>query len=201
MEEIITKEELKEIMSLKGEARGIAPKNSAKFIQKEEGEQGLKKLEETMAKIGYPIDYSKIKPMNFYPLKLLALTLLVIKKLFNYDDKKFLEMGYFRGKSSWFIRFFMNRLVSFEKLKKGAPEMWRMFHTAGKVKVIEADKKKRIVIMRIRNYRCHPIHCQVLVGIFSALAQFVLKREGEIVGEETKCIYRGDEYHEFLLKW
>jgi len=201
MEEIITKEELEELMSLEGEARGIAPKNSAGFIQKEEGEQGLKKLEATMAGLGYPIDYSKIKSTNFYPLKLLGLTLLVIKKLFNYDDKKFREMGYFRGKSSWFIRFYMSHLASFDELKKGAPKMWKMFHTAGDIEVVEADKKKRIVIMRLKNYRCHPIHCQVLIGIYSALIQLVLKGKDEMVGEERKCIYRGDEYHEFSLKW
>jgi len=197
MEQIITKEEIKEFLKIKGEIRGLGFKTEAKFVLKEEGEEGLKKLEDQMAKLGYP--YGEIKAMDFYPLGLLAVNMLVIKRLFNYDDKKFQEMGKFEAKSSLIIRLFMKYFVSLERVAKEAPKMWRKYYTVGDLKVPEVNQEKRYIIIRIENFSLHPILCQILIGYFHSIVRMVLK--GEITCEETKCVFRGDECHEFLMKW
>ena len=61
MEEIIIKKELDELMSLKGEVKGAGIKTHGEFILKEEEEEGLKKLEEIVTKLGYSIKYKEIK--------------------------------------------------------------------------------------------------------------------------------------------
>ena len=91
MEQIISKEEFDKFIKIEGQIRGVAFKTEEKFILKEEGEKGLKKLEEEMEKVGY--SYSRIKTMNFYPLGLQAISLLIIKRLFAYDNEKFQELG------------------------------------------------------------------------------------------------------------
>jgi len=197
MEQIITKEEIKEFLKLKGEIRGIGFKTEAKFILEEEGEEGLKKLEDQMAKLGYP--YNEIKTMDFYPVGLLAVALVVIKRLFNYDDKKFQEMGKFEAKSSLIIRLFMKYFVSLERVAKEAPKMWRKYYTIGDLKVPEVNQEKRYIIIRIENFSLHPILCQVLIGYFLSIVKMVLK--SEVVCEEAKCVFRGDECHEFLMRW
>ena len=197
MEQIITEEEIKEFLKLKGEIRGLGFKTEAKFVLKEEGEEGLKKLEDTMAKLGYP--YNEIKTMDFYPLGLLAVNMLVIKRLFNYDDKKFQEMGKFEAKSSLIIRLFMKYFVSLERVAKEAPKMWRKYYTIGDLKVPEVNQEKRYIIIKIENFSLHPILCQVLMGYFLTIVKMVLK--GEATCEETKCVFRGDECHEFLMRW
>jgi hypothetical protein len=197
IEQIITKKEFDEFLKLKGEIRGLGFKTEAKFVLKEEGEEGLKRLEDQMAKFGYP--YSEIKTMDFYPLGLLAVALVVIKRLFNYDDKKFQEMGKFEAKSSLIIRLFMKYFVSLEKVAKEAPKMWRKYYTVGDLRVLKVDQEKRHIIIRIENFSLHPILCQILIGYFHSIVRMVLK--GEITCEETKCVFRGDEYHEFSMKW
>ncbi len=106
MPSIISKEELEELMKIKGEVRGMGMRTHAEFILKEEGKEGLKKLEEEMAKLGHPIKYRKIKKMSFYPMYLEAPTLVLIQRIFSYDDKKFHEIERFHSKFSLIFRLF-----------------------------------------------------------------------------------------------
>lgn len=197
MEEIITKEEFNEFMKLKGEIRGIGFQTEAKFVLKEEGEEGLKKLEDQMAKLGYP--YEDIKIMDFYPVGLLAVALVVIKRLFNYDDKKFQEMGEFESKFSLIIRLFMKYFVSLERVAKEAPKMWRKYYTIGDLKVVELNEKERYIVLRIENFSLHPILCQVLRGYFLNIVKMIIRHKTSC--EEIKCTHKGDDYHEFSVKW
>jgi hypothetical protein len=200
MEEIISKKEFDELMKLEGEAKGVPFKTEANFILKREGGQGLKKLEDTMAKLGYPIKYRKMRSMNLYPLGLLAVNLLAIKRLFNYDNKKFQEMGSVEAKtSSLIIRLFMKYFVSIERAAKEISKMWRKHYTTGDLKIIEYDKKKKYAILRLKDFRCSSLFCQDLIGYFPSVLQMIIG--SKVNCEEVKCIHRGDEYHEFLLKW
>lgn len=199
MEQIISKEEVDELMKLKGQIRGAAIKEVIKYILKEEGKDGLGKLEDAMEKIGYSIKDKNIKAMKFYPLGLEASTLVAVKRLFNYDDKKFQDLGKFAGKFSIIIRLFMGYLASIDKIAKETPKMWRKYFTIGDLNIAEINEEKKYVILRIENYYLHPIHCQILIGYLSSILQIVVK--SPVKCEETKCTFRGDEYHEYLLKW
>ncbi len=199
MEQIISKEELEELMRIEGETRGMSIKGEADFILKEEGEEGLKKLEETVANLGFPIKFNEVKSMDFYPLYVEAVMLVAIKKLFNYDEKKFQEMGRFESKLSLIIKLFIKYFVSLERAIKVAPRMWRENYTVGNLKVAEFDEEKKYALLRIENFRFHPLHCQDLKGYFSGVIQMIVGKP--VTCQEMKCIHRGDEYHEFLMKW
>ncbi len=199
MAEKLTKEIAQKMMEIKGRVRGVAIKGDLEFILEKEGEKGLKKLEEEIARVGYPIRYNQLKPMNFYPIGMKGITLLAIKNLFNFDNKKFQEMGRFGSKLHPVIRVFMKYFVSPEMFVSQAPRMWRSYYTIGECKVVEFNKEKRYVILRIDNFSYFPDHCQVLIGYFSNIFQMVINKE--VTCEETKCVFKGDEYHEFLLKW
>ena len=199
MEQVISKEEVDKLMKIKGEVRGIAIKSYANFVLKEEGKEGLKKLEEAMAKIGYPIKYRDVKLTSFYSLGLEAITLTAIKRLFNYDDKKFQEMGRFESRTPIVIRLFMKYFVSIEMTVKKASKMWRKYFTVGNLRVVKLDREKRYAILRIENFHFIPILCENLKGYIASIIEIVIKEKTTC--EETKCIHRGDEYHEFLVKW
>lgn len=198
MEQIISKEELNELMKLKGEIRMGGVKNNAEFILEKEGEEGLRKLEEAMASIGFPIEYRKIRDSEFRPTWFLAIHLLAIKRVLNYDDKKFQEMGTLQGKSSFMARIFMRYFISLERGLKQIEKAWDRYNTVGKLELVEYDVKRGYAILRIRDFKCHPLQCQIFKGLFSTMPKMIVKREATC--EETKCIHRGDEYHEFMLR-
>ena len=98
MEKIIPKEKAEKLMNLKGEVKGIAIKSDMEFILKKKGKDGLAKLEKAMADLGHPIEYEKVRTMDFYPMGFLALLTPVVEKLFNFKKEDFIEMGRFAAK-------------------------------------------------------------------------------------------------------
>jgi hypothetical protein len=199
MEQIISKEELNELMRIKGEVRGMGMRTHAEFIVKEEGEDGLKRLEDTMVELGHPIKFREIRRMNFYPLGLEAVMLVAIKRLFNYNDEKFQELGKFHAKFSLIIKIFMKYFVSFDSMARETPRIWRKYFTTGDIKVVEFSEEKKYAILRVKDFKFHPLHCQIFMGTLSIVIQMMVKNK--VAYEETKCIFRGDDYHEFLMKW
>jgi len=199
MEEIISKEELDKLMKIEGEVRGVGMKGGEEFILKEKGEEGLKQLEEAMAKLGCPIKYKEIESTHFYPLGWEAVTFLVFMRLFNFDDEKIQEAGGFLTKTSLFLRLFMKYFVSLQRMIEEVPKIWRRSYTVGDLKVVEFNEEKRYVVLRLENFRVHPFYCQVFIGYFQSVLRMIVR--GEPSCEETKCVFRGDPYHEFLLKW
>jgi len=198
MEKAISKKELDELKKIEGEVRGAGLKDMLEFILKEEGKEGLKQLEDVVESLGYSLKYKDIKRMDFYPLVLLVVLFLTIKKLFNYNGKKFQAMGRFCSKSSVMLRLFMKYLGSIDQVVKEAPTMYKKYFTIGSLKIMEYDKKKKYVIGRVESLILYPAQYQYLTGYFSSVVEMVTK--SSVTCEETRA-YKDGKYHEFLLKW
>jgi hypothetical protein len=137
MEPIISKKEKMELQEIKGQVRGLSMKGHAKFLLKEEGENSFKKVEREMQKLGYKFKYDKIKKLKFYPLNLYCTELLVIKRIFNYKNEKFKEIGGFNCKTSLLVRLFIKYFASLGKMARQTPIFWRKYFTVGDTKVSE----------------------------------------------------------------
>lgn len=199
MEQMISEEEIKELLEVKGEIRGVSIRNTAEFVLREEGKEGLDRLEKAVEDLGHPLVYENIQKMEFYPLGLWGIYMIVMKKIFNYSEDKIKELGAHNVKSSFIIRLFMKYFFSLDKMAKEGPKIWKKYNTAGDLKVADYSNEEKYVVLRIENYHFHPIHCQNLKGYLSAIIQMIVK--DKTTCEETKCVYRGDPYHEFLIKW
>ncbi len=199
MEEQITKEALEKLAGVEGESRGTSFKADGDFILKEKGEEGLLRLEERMAELGYPIKYKEMKATDFFPSGLRGVELLVIRELFNFTKEDFAQMGIFQTKISLILKLFMKFFVSLDVLSKKVPEMWRRYYTVGDLKVIEINTAEKYLILTLSNFALHPFHCQLLEGYFANTVKMVMGVP--VTCEETKCIFKGDSYHEFVAKW
>jgi hypothetical protein len=201
MTQELTKEVAKGLMEIKGEVRGVVLKTDADYVLKEKGKEGLKKVEEEFKKLDYPIKYKEIKTMAFYPVGLRALSLLAIKKVFNFDEEKIREIGLFATKVSLIVKLFIRSFLSVERVFfKEAPRLWKKHWTAGELDPIVLDEEKKYGILRLKDFSLHPIFCCFLEGYFAGVAQMVIKSL-QITCQETKCTFRGDEHHEYLIKW
>jgi len=193
MENIIRKEELDELLNVKGEVRGVSLKTQSDFVLEKDGRESYERLKTVLKELGFSLD--EMKPMNFYPLGWERVMLIVIKRLFNYDDEKFVEMGRSEAKVSFIIRLFMKFFVSIDRVVKEIPAMWREYYTVGDLTVSEINKEKRYILLRLKEFPLHPIQFSNLKGYFPSVLQMV-------VGKKTKCeIKKGDDFTEFLLSW
>lgn len=194
---MIPEDTLKKFKELSGKIRGTTLKAYGDFILKEEGKEGLKKLEKEMKESGYPVQYEKVKGMEFFPISYQAVTIELIKNIFNYDSERFREIGRFSAKFSLIVRLVAKYFFSVEKVVGRVAKIWRKHYTVGDIEIVEADTEHKHSVVRVKNFKVHPLQCEVLKGYLESLLQMVVGEER--VGKETKCVFRGDEYHEFVF--
>jgi hypothetical protein len=200
MKEIISKKEVAEIMKTKGEILGDSIKVDLKYILFAEGKEGLQRLEDEMARLGYSIKYKSIKRNDIYPAGMLSLEFTVIDKIFHYDKEKLEKMGRVEVNMSLsIIRFFARYFISIEKAAKEVQRMWAQHYNFGKIELKEYDMKKKYVLISLDDFKIHPSICYVFKGYFAGILEMIVGHK--VSAEETKCVYRGDDHHEFLLKW
>lgn len=192
---------IKELSSIKGEVRGVALKTDGDYILKEKGKEGLEKLEKKLKDWGFEIEYEKINNMLFYPAALRIASLLAIKEVFEFNDQKMQDIGFYATKKSLIIKLFLKFFVSANRVfYKESVKIWKKHYTFGKLVPVELNEDKKYGIIRVEDFNLHPIYCSYLGGYFSGILQ-MLVRSSKINPEETKCFFRGQDCHEFLIKW
>lgn len=195
-----TKAEIKKIMENKGEVRGAVFQTDAEYVRQQKGEEGLKAIEKKTKEFGYPINYAQIKTMDWYPLGLRAISLLAAKEAFNWGDKEIENMGNAAPKYSFIVKLLMKYFLSFPMTYKQSPTYWEKHYTVGVLEAPDYDLEKKYYIIRLKDFKVHPILCVYLEGYFMRIGQFVLKGKNFRV-KETKCMFKGDPYHEFVVEW
>jgi len=199
MEEIISKEELIKAKTKKGEGRGMNLRNIGEYVLMKEGEGGLKKLEDLIKSLGYPIEYKKIDKMDFYPIWVSTVSFLATEKLFNFTNKNFQEMGEMDAKFNLFIKVFINYFISLKTLTEASSKIIKHFAPQVEVESKEFNEKEKYAILRIKNFDISKYHCQYFIGFANAIIKMASKENP--ICEETKCPLQGDDCHEFTLRW
>ncbi len=196
---MLTKEEIQEVMRIEGQARTVALQTDASFIMKRKGQEELKKVEDRLRCLGYPINYESAKALEWCPIGLRVLSLLAIKEVFNWDDTDVRAMGYAAPTNSFVARLFMKALGSAKLAISRTPIYWASHYDVGKVEV-EFHNEERLVSLLIKDFRVHPVLCKLVEGYMERAIQFALPSQ-KVTVSETKCIFRGDAYHQYDARW
>ena len=200
MEETI-KNEVKKIMEIKGEGRGVIFRCIADYVREKKGEEGIKRLEKEMENLGYPLEFAKAKNLEWYPVGLRVLALISAKRAFNWENEEIRKMGDAAPKFSFLVKLVMNYFASPRGVFDLASKHWKKHYSIGNLESVEwheKEKHKRC-ILRLKDFKVHPILCIFLRGYFERMAQ--LGGGKNVTCEETKCMHKGDLYHEFLFTW
>lgn len=198
-EEKITKELVQKLMETKGECRGENIRVDWEYILNREGQKGLEEIEKKMEEVGYPLKYKDIKPMDYYPIGLDAISMLVIKEVFKFDDKDVEEMGASAMKFSMLIKVFFRYFGSLQMIASEIPRMWPKHYTLGILEMPDFSNEKKYIIVKLKNFHVHPIFCTAFKGSYRKVAELIVNSPAII--EETKCSFRGDEYEEYYVRW
>jgi len=197
---MIQKIEIESLMQIKGNVRGGVIQANVVFIRGKTGEEGLRAIENKMAEFGYPFEFNKIKIGEWYPEALSVSIILVAKDLFNWTEKDIFEMGNYAPKYSFISKIVMRYFLSLEKIIKEIPNYWKSHFDFGELESYKFNEKEKYLILHEKGYKFHPLLCIYHSGYFLRIAQFAIKSK-EITTEETKCMFKGDPYHEYIIKW
>ena len=195
----INKETIDELMKNPGRCIGELVKSTFVYIKKSKGQEALKRLEKEMEDLGYPIDFKKIKPLDWYPIGLRSLTFIALRRAFEWKDKDIKELGENSLNYSIIFKLFLKFFVSLENAFKHAAKYWKKHFDFGEMEPCQFNKKEKYTIVRLHGFEVHPDSCLHLFGYLKKLAELCGKKNVKV--EETKCIYRGDPYHEYKISW
>ena len=195
---MISEEEISEIVSTSGEVRGVVFCTDAEYVRRHEGEQALRRVEEETRAMGYPIDYSKVRVMDWYPAGLRAVSLFAIKKALNWGDEQLREMGRAAPKYSIITKLMLRYLVSPETLVDKLGIYWSRNFTVGSLTGKAAD---RAVSVRLEDCPIPPPALPYMEGYFVGVMSMVIGNDKQIRMEQTKRAYGGGKCYEFILKW
>jgi len=199
----ITKEEAEKIIKIEGEVKGEVFLTDTEYIKEKKGKESSKAIEEEMKRLGYPIDFKKIRGDDWYPIGLRILMLLVMKQVFNWGDEEIKDIAEAGPKTNFIIRLFMKYFVSRKKIfEESWMKLWPKFFSRGVPETVEyvEDGKGGYWVARIKDFPSHPIYCYYLSYYFIGIAKLIGGFK-KITIQETKCPAKGDSYHEYTLKW
>jgi len=194
-----SKEEIKRLISLPGELIGIGFIEDFDFLLREEGKEGVKKVEEAMAELGYPLKYRELKGFEWYPVGYYLLSILVAKELFEWDDETIRRMGANAQKVSLINKMMMKFFVSTGRVLKEMVKYWNMYYTVGKIETAELNEEEGYASLIIKDFPGHPVYCRYLEGVIGQIASYVVKNPK---CREIKCCLKGEEKgHLFKITW
>jgi len=202
----ITKEIAQKLLSFKGEVKGLLLRYDGDYVLKEKGESGLKKVERELEELGCPLKYREIKNLDFYPVGYRAISLLAIKKAFNFNDEKVREIGAFHPKAPLAIRLSIrlyslsNVASNMAKVIKKTENIWEKHYTVGKVVFTEFNEKEKYGILELSDFNLHPIICRAMEGHVASLGKIILNAS-EVNCREIKCTFEGHDCHQFKITW
>lgn len=192
--------EIKKLMKIPGKARGIVFITDLEYVKMKRGEEGVKILKEKMKEWGNPIEYEKIEALNWYPIGLRVISLLAIKEALKFGDEEIREMGNVAPKLSLLVKTLIRYFISLKRTWEESSKYWEKHYTVGTLEPAEFNEEKKYLTVRLKDFKIHPILCKYYEGYFLRISQYAIKSE-KITIEETKCMFKGDPYHEFLIKW
>jgi hypothetical protein len=191
------KEIADQLMKIPGMTKGSELLTLRKYIEAKYGEEGVEKLEEKMKELGYPISFKKIKPAHWYPEAFNVLGMIVAKEIFGWQD--LYEFGYQSPIFSFGVKIFI-KILPLHLFLNEIPKIWKKFLDVGELEVLEFNEKEKSVTLALKNYKFHPEMCLYYQGFFLRLAEYIIKSE-KITIKEQKCVFRGNDFCEFLIKW
>jgi len=194
------KKELEELKKIKGNIRGEGILTDIEYLRFKGKEGELDKIEKKMNQLGCPIKFAELKSMEWYPAWWDVLKILVLKDVFNWTDKDIFEMSNFAPKVSFLVKMLVKYFISAKKSFSQSPKYWSQHFDFGELEAHEFSEKEKKMVFWVKDYKIHPIMCIVCAGYFLRIAQFVVKSE-KVNIKETKCVYKGDPYHEYIIKW
>jgi len=195
------KAEIDIIMKKSGRTKGSELITYAKYIREKYGEKGLKAVEEKLEEFGYPFRFDSVKMLGeWYSEALNVSAIIIAKSLFDWKEKDFFEFGYTSPKYSFLVKILMKYFVTLKMFVDQGKEYWSKFMDVGEFEGAELDEEKKYCVLRLKGYDFHPCMCEYFNGFLLKISENVVKGKN-IKIEETKCIYRSDPYHEFLVSW
>ncbi len=192
-----TKEIVKDLKEIEGSCRGVSIETPLEYVYRNYVEEVLVKIESELRDLNIPTR-KEVDSLEKYPLGYMTATHLVVREVIGCDYEEVKRMGYSLPQVSFIVKSIARYFISPEKTFRKAPEYWRRHFTVGDL--VPAEMKDDYMILQLKDFKTHPIDCKLFEGYFMRMVEYTIKTEN-ISSKETKCMHKGDDYHEYVISW
>jgi hypothetical protein len=197
----LTKEEADRIMKIKGNVIGAVFKGYEDYIKEYFGKEGITKVEKKLEEIGYPLSFKKISSFRWYPEAHACITCLAMLDVFDLDESKAFDIGYYAPSKSILARLLIRYFRTIETTVENFPKYFKKHVDFAEMKCNDFDPKKRVAYWRIINFKkFHPIVYEYIRGYLTRITEMTTNTKNVKV-EQTKSLYNNDPYDEFKITW
>ena len=200
MNQQLNKKQAKKLLEIKGEVRGATLIGDKEYVLTHCGKDKLQKVEERLRSLDIGLDYEKINDLDFYPAGFRIISLLVIKEVCNLSEDDIKSLCFLQPKFSLVVKIFARFLLSPRKALEQTSKFWREYFTVGDLILKEFNEKEGYIIFQLKNFKIHPLYCKCLEGYIKGIVEMIVRNE-KVECRETKCVFKGNPYHEFLVQW
>ncbi len=193
-------EDIRQLMAKEGNVKGEVLRGDLEYVKNKMGEEGLRKVENRMAEMGYPLRLEEIKSFEDRKEAQAVLIYIICREIFGWGEEEIAKMGEDAAKTSFIVKALLKYFVSIQRVLSETPNFWARHHDFGELEPIEADEEKKHLIIRVKGYDFHPLACAYHRGYFLSVARLSIKGKN-IAIEETECVHRGGKYHEYKVTW
>lgn len=196
----LTKEEADRIAKIKGNVSGTIFQAYYKLILGKKGEKSLRKVEERMKELGYPVKFKETSSFKWYPESLACLASLVSLEVFDWDESRAFDIGYEAPLHSILVKLLI-KYISVETMLREAPKYWQKHFDFGKLHCTKYNSKKSYAILRLDGFK--KFHLTVYIYIWGYLTRLVelVTKSKNVKVEQIKSLYNNDPYDEFKIRW
>ncbi len=170
------------------------------YILEKEGEEGIKRVLERVKELGGELDLEKLNSLTWEEEWKSSVLVAVSADVFKWTEEDIFQMGRYSPRASFFIKSIIQYLISLEVVFNNMGKYWNKHHNFGSLEGKEINEKEKYLILHKKNFLTLPEMCIYHAGYFQGIAEFVIKGKN-IKTKETKCMHKGDSYHEYIISW
>lgn len=194
-------EEIKKVSSITGEQRAGHLKFVRSYVRTKAGDTGIRMVEDEISRHGFVMpDIPQLKDLDWISSVFPTVYMLGAAKALRWDKNDIYEMGRQIFAFGHPARFFIKYFLSPERTFRIAAKKWQQSYSFGTMEIIDTDIKRKRVVFRLIDFKKHPITCLYLQGIFTKIVEMATGSDKTSI-TETKCVFRGDPYHEYSISW
>lgn len=102
---------------------------------------------------------------------------MVIKRIFNWGEKEIFETGSLGIKAGFIPKIISRYFVSLSKVFQTTSSHWKKYFTVGELEPYQLNEKEKYLIIRLKNYKIHPLVCFANQGSFGQIAKYVYQKQ------------------------
>lgn len=194
-----TEKNLNQILNKEGMIAGEVFHTQYEYVKRNKGDQGLDAFAKKAKEYGQELDLRDMNFQKWYPVGLRPFSWFIMLKTFGWGEKEFLDSAYQAPKVSFIMRILARYFVSPKVTIQKSPKYWNKHYTIGSLEVHKIDMKNKRFVLRVKDFKVSPLFCIFYLGYFKKVVEFGGIKNPSV--RETKCIYNGDDLHEFEITW